>query len=153
MIRPNGSDVEVLAYTIPHYSSILQRLPWAPSAILEGGGNIGIATLVLGHMYPEATIVVLEPQPENCFMAKANTMSLKNVHVRCEGLWRTETNLALTKAGDGREWAWAFKETDVPTADAIKVSTPDALLREYNLTAWDYAKLDIEGAEFEVPGR
>ena len=150
VIRPNGSDIQVLAYTIPHYSAILQRLPWAPSAILEGGGNIGIATLVLGHIYPEATIIVLEPQPENCFMAKANTMSLKNVHIRCEGLWRTETNLALTKAGDGREWAWQFKETAVPTADAIKVTTADALLREYNLTGWDYAKLDIEGAEYEA---
>ena len=102
-------------------SAILQRLPWAPSAILEGGGNIGVATLVLGHIYPDATIVVLEPQPENCVLAKANTMSLKNVHVRCEGLWRTETHLALTKAGDGRQWAWQFEETsDATNPDAIK---------------------------------
>ena len=52
MIRPNGSDVEVLAYTIPHYSAILQKMPWAPTAILEGGGNIGIATLCDGTPVP-----------------------------------------------------------------------------------------------------
>ena len=150
VVRPNGSDVPVLAWTIPHYQNILQKLPWAPTAILEGGGNIGVATLVMAHAYPDATIVVLEPQPENCAIAKANLMSLKNVHVRCEGLWKTKTHLGLTKARDGLEWAWSMKEFADKTQDTIPVTTADALLKEYGLAAWDYAKLDIEGAEFVV---
>ena len=49
MIRPGrSSDVEVLTGIIDNYSRFLTRLlPWQPQAILEGGGNIGVATILL----------------------------------------------------------------------------------------------------------
>ncbi len=49
MIRPGrSSDIEVLTGIIDNYSGFLTKmLPWEPTAILEGGGNIGVATILL----------------------------------------------------------------------------------------------------------
>lgn len=37
MLRPAGSDADVLVHMIDEYAEFLAKLPWTPSAILEGG--------------------------------------------------------------------------------------------------------------------
>ena len=37
MLRPRGSDADVLVHMIDEYSEFLANLPWTPTAILEGG--------------------------------------------------------------------------------------------------------------------
>ena len=38
-------------------------------------------------MYPRVPIVVLEPEPANCWLLQANTRVFANVRVKCAGLW------------------------------------------------------------------
>ncbi|KAK9902838.1 hypothetical protein WJX75_008184 [Coccomyxa subellipsoidea] len=104
MLRPKGSDVDTLVHMIDEYSEFLAILPWAPTTILEGGGNMGVATVLLAHMYPAATIVTLEPNPGNCWLLKANTAPFPNVHVECTGLWDKDANLKILAATS----AWAL---------------------------------------------
>ena len=59
-------------------------------------------------------------------------------------------NLSIEAAGDGREWGWRTVEVPQATASTIPATSVPALLREFNLSAFDYAKIDIEGAEFAV---
>ena len=47
----------VLEHVINEYASFLKKLmPWQPKTILEGGGNIGVATILLAFMYPDAKV-------------------------------------------------------------------------------------------------
>ena len=38
----------------------LATLDWRPRTILDAGGNGGFTALLFSHMFPEATIIVLE---------------------------------------------------------------------------------------------
>ena len=38
----------------------LAKLDWHPRTILDAGGNGGFTALLFSHIFPEATIVVLE---------------------------------------------------------------------------------------------
>ena len=173
------------------------------------------------HMYPRVPIVVLEPEPANCWLLQANTRVFANVRVKCAGLWDKVrgnmnlahapgrsafpvctwqvtvhwnpssmlqqqqnappssvcsarqgcsgvthiawehqsvslvacgqvANLSIQASGDGREWGWRTVEVPQATPSTIPATSVPALLREFNLTAFDYAKIDIEGAEFAV---
>ena len=101
-------------------------------------------------MYPRSPIVVLEPEPANCWLLQANTRVFANVHVKCAGLWDKVANLSIQPAGDGREWGWRTIEVPTAVPGTIPATSVPQLLREFGLPAFDYAKIDIEGAEFTV---
>lgn len=126
-------------------------LTWLMECILAGGGNMGVATMLLAHMYPAATIVTLEPQPGNCWLLEANTRAFPNVHVECTGLWAKDANLKIIPSDDNLDWGWRTLEVEEPRADTITAASVSSLMRRYGLEGgFDYAKLDIEGAEWKV---
>lgn len=112
---------------------------------------MGVATVLLAHMYPAATIVTLEPNPGNCWLLKANTAPFPNVHVECTGLWNKDANLKIVPSDDNLDWGWRTLEVEQPTADTIMAASVPSLMEKYGLDGgFDYAKLDIEGAEWTV---
>ena len=125
---------------------------WTPSTILDAGGNIGISSVLFALLYPEATIITLEPERENCLLTKANTASFPHVTVHCLGLWNVETTVGMKHGVDGASWAWMIEEVPAGTQGAVKTTTVPRLLELHNLTGFDYAKIDIEFAEFAVFG-
>ena len=112
-----------------------------------------MASVVFGFLYPEATIITLEPERENCLLAKFNTDTFPSVHVQCEGLWNSETSVTLRHGVDAQSWAWEVVETPADTPGASRTATIQKLLEQYRLTGFDYVKLDIEGAEYAVLGK
>lgn len=61
-VRPGTTDVDVVWQLFVHNDDeFLYDINWTPSTILDAGGNVGIATILFAHLFPEATIVVIEP--------------------------------------------------------------------------------------------
>lgn len=112
---------------------------------------MGVATMLLAHMYPVATIVTLEPEPGNCWLLQVNTRAFPNVNVECTGLWDKDANLKIVPSDDNLDWGWRTLEVVQPSADTITAASVPSLMRKYGLAGgFDYAKLDIEGAEWKV---
>ena len=126
--------------------------------------------MVFANLFPDATIVVMEPQPQNCMMLKANTLALPNVRVHCKGLWSRPTSVAMLSGGDGFDWGWHIEvgartlcnnfscadalgphalvlsqEVAESTPDAVRTMTVENLLMLYGVDGFDFVKLDIEG--------
>ncbi|BDA51193.1 hypothetical protein COCOBI_18-0700 [Coccomyxa sp. Obi] len=151
LIRPgHDSDADVLKHGLTWYTGFLGKLPWQPQTILDAGANIGVATLALAHMYPMAQIVVVEPEPGNCRVLEANTMTYPNVHVECSGLWDKDASLGMVKPSDGRDWGWITEEVDEGTLGSLHAVSVQSLLKKYNLASFEYMKLDIEGSEWQI---
>ncbi|BDA51194.1 hypothetical protein COCOBI_18-0710 [Coccomyxa sp. Obi] len=151
LIRPGfDSDSDVLSHDLSWYTGFLARLPWRPQTILEGGANMGVATLALAHMYPMAQIVVVEPEPGNCDLLELNTKTYPNVHVECSGLWDKDASLGMVKPSDGRNWGWMTEEVEEGTPGSLHAVSVQSLLKKYNLASFDYIKLDIEGSEWQL---
>jgi len=153
LVRPRDSDLLVASLAIQEYATALSKLKdWKPTTILDGGGNIGMASVVFAFLYPEAEIIAIEPEKQNCLMAKYNTATFPFVHVQCDGLWSRETTVALQHGRDDKSWGWEVVETTANTPGSSKTATVQSLLEQHGLTGFDYAKLDIEGAEYNVFG-
>lgn len=129
------------------------QLPKAPYCI-DAGANIGIATLFIKWLYPDAHILAIEPDPATVALLRKNIErnKLKDVTIFHGAVSDSAGHLSLfihpTKQGSLKMSTYARKgmtvEVQVP---AERLST---LLLKAGWTHVDLAKIDIEGAEWQV---
>jgi len=118
------------------------------SRIVDAGANIGLSSLYFLLRYPDATIVGLEPDPENHRFAVRNTRAFGD---RCRivqaALWTDESPLSLVR-GDAA-WSTRVEVATDAVGHVIGMSLDD-VLKSMGWQAADIVKLDIEGAELQV---
>ena len=129
------------------------QLPKVPYCI-DAGANIGIATLFIKWLYPDAHVLAIEPDPATVALLRKNIKrnKLKDVTVFHGAVSDSAGHLSLfihpTKQGSLKMSTYARKgmtvEVQVP---AERLST---LLLKAGWTQVDLAKIDIEGAEWQV---
>jgi len=124
-----------------------------PPTIIDGGANVGLATLYWKQKWPKADIMAFEPDPQVFEVLEWNCEQHGHTDVDLiqRGLWSEDTTLQFQP--DGAD-AGHLKE-DPLTMDREKalsdtVSVPVVRLRPYLDQSIDLLKLDIEGAETEV---
>jgi FkbM family methyltransferase len=153
IVRPLDSDLPVVSSSLGEYVFALSKLKgWKPTTILDGGGNIGMASAVFAFLYPESRIIAIEPEKENCLLAKYNTAVFPSVRVQCNGLWNNETTVTLKPTHNNLSWGWQIIEAPAGTPGSSLTTSVQSLLKQHNLAGFDYAKIDIEGAEYAVFG-
>ena len=116
--------------------------------IVDAGANIGCASVWFKRQYPCASIIALEPDPENYSMAVQNTCGLTNVHVLEAGLWGRKTRLRVTNPD---AWKYSFRVEESPDGP-IQAESVISILDRTGWSHIDILKMDIEGAESSVLG-
>lgn len=124
------------------------QVPRDPSVILDLGGNIGAATVYFATRWPNAEIVVLEPDQDAFTRLARNVRPFARVQplqlaVAAEGgdvtLYRTD---------------WTLTNSLIPSTGGAPVSVKavslDWLVEGPCGGAVDLVKLDVEGAEYAV---
>jgi FkbM family methyltransferase len=113
--------------------------------IIDGGANIGLASIYFKLLFPQATVIAFEPDHDVCAVLKRNLKSFgfDDVEVREEALWSEETDLSFVAEG-----ADSGRLDDEPTSSSTVVKAVRA--RDLLTDQVDFLKLDIEGAEIEV---
>ena len=122
--------------------------PVRPRVIVDGGANVGLATLYFAARYPEARIVAVEPAADNFQILQRNCGTLPNVTVIQAALWPVERNLTLSNPSC-EPWAFFVEENNSGGPTVPTVTIPQ-LLRIMEADRIDLLKLDIEGAEREL---
>jgi FkbM family methyltransferase len=115
--------------------------------IVDGGANIGLATLYWKQEFPDARIIAFEPDPEIFETLKRNIEhhACDDVTLVEKGLWSEEGRLEFQPDGaDGGQMA------SVAESEVDEESVPVTRLVPYLDERIDMLKLDIEGAEVEV---
>jgi FkbM family methyltransferase len=128
---------------------------FAPDLVIDGGGNVGLFTLLAAAVYPSAEIVVCEPLPRNIAQIERH---LEKNHVAAE-------LLPVCIGGSRRSIPFYCRSANSSSFDPDKPYTsvlPIDVLRLSDILADRPAnrlliKLDIEGMEIEalesyVPG-
>lgn len=112
--------------------------------IIDGGANIGLATIYFKRHFPEARLTAFEADPEIASILKSNLMTqeIYGVDVREAALWSAAGNISFTAEGadGGMIGPQSSKSRKVPALP----------LSQFLDEPIDFLKLDIEGAEFEV---
>jgi FkbM family methyltransferase len=115
--------------------------------IIDCGGNVGFATRWFASIFPEARIVVVEPDDQNFRMLTMNTEHLGDRVVPLKGgIWNTAARLTITNPDAGSA-AFRVKELDVSSSEGLRAYTIKEICDMQEVSAPFIVKLDIEGAQ------
>jgi FkbM family methyltransferase len=123
----------------------------SPFFIIDGGANIGIASLYFLNRYPAARVVAIEPHPANCEICRKNLAPYGERATLIQGaIWKDAGRLVLDVAR-GEEWTISVRSGGSGQPGSVKAFTLPALIA-YGDGNVDLLKLDIEGSEKELFG-
>lgn len=117
--------------------------------IVDAGANIGDETTRFRFFHPDATIVALEPEPENFRLLQRNTLGDPKTIALNRGLWSHACRLAI-HPGTSNE---SFKVSEVHDPDGVHdvvATSVGDLMRQFDVSEIDILKLDVEGAERQI---
>ena len=114
--------------------------------IIDCGANIGLSILYFKQLYPNASILGFEPDPNAFETLECNIkhFDYKDVEVIEKGVWNRETTLRFF--AEGADGGRISIESD--KAKIIIINT--VRLKDFLNRHIDFLKLDIEGAETVV---
>lgn len=122
-----------------------------PEIIIDGGANIGLATLYLKNKFPDATIIAIEPERSNFDLLVRNTRPYKNVICLNNAIWNRRCRLQIVDNGSGNA-SFTTKEVSEgePISSVVDAITITDVMNQFQLHRLDLVKLDIEGSEKQV---
>lgn len=119
-----------------------------PRLIIDGGANVGYASVYFANRFPDATIIAVEPDTDNFQQLQRNTAPYPKVRCVRAGLWSRDCFLRISNPGGG-SCAFSVEET-TDTQDTLPAVTLASLLHSSGCDRIDILKLDIEGAEKQL---
>jgi FkbM family methyltransferase len=155
-VRPCTPDLTVarMCFSGEFDAAIAAASPLKHNFIIDAGGYIGTAAIILAKAFPDATIVSLEPSRENFAVLAINVAAYPNVIPLNMALGPTEGSTWLVARGTGEV---GFSTVHAPADCAspsrlheVAVTTVPDLMRRFRTPGIDFLKLDVEGAEHEL---
>ncbi len=148
-LRKGTSDYNTFYQTIVH-NQYFFNYPIKPKLIIDGGANIGLASIIFKSLFPDATIIAIEPDKENFEQLNRNLMPYSKIHTLNNGIWNKKTILQVTDKYYFGKWGMVTEEINTKTENSISTVTIDEIMNLYHLDSIDILKLDIETAEREL---
>lgn len=143
-VRPGSSDLEEVIYTTIR-QAYRHYLPSGPvRVVIDAGAYIGDSTAWYLSKFPEATVVAIEPNPENFRLLEMNCRPYgERAQPVLAALWSKTGRLDLSHTA---AWDSVSVRQAQGGTDCQGISMPD-LMRSHAVTTVDVLKLDIEDAE------
>lgn len=123
-------------------------LGFEPKWIIDGGANIGTATIYYAQRYPDAMILAIEPDQTNYELLLKNVARFPNVTAQRAAIWKTNATVSIANP-TARPWGYRVSDAQ-PSSIGLPGMTIPALLDLAEMPQVDLLKLDIEGAETVV---
>lgn len=152
-LRVANSDFLVLGeiFDRDEYAQIRNWGLPADARIVDLGANIGLASVYFASLLPDAHVIAVEPDEENCRLIEKNCRRLLTGN-------RLHVVRAFAAARDGTAGidrnvrAWAFHKVDGIDAnhEAVPCVSMFRLLESSGFDRIDLLKCDIEGSEREL---
>lgn len=114
--------------------------------VLDLGANIGVASNYFAQIFPDATIVAVEPSSKNVNLLKMNTTGLSSVRVVHGAVGASSGKVALFNKGSGNNAFRTFGEASEVSEEVDCYSVGDLISANQDSVPF-LVKIDIEGAE------
>ena len=145
--RRVGSDVAVV-------EQMLVSQEYRPVAslrdvrlILDCGANIGLSAYYLLHYHPQARLIAIEPDAENCALCRQKLQPFGDrAMVLQAAVWPENARLRIIPASR-QGGAWSLEVEPWATGNVEGLTIPEILRRANATGPIDLLKADIEGAE------
>jgi FkbM family methyltransferase len=148
-VRTGTTDASGIVQNIvrEEWGAFLPREP--VRFIVDAGANCGDTTAWYLSKFPQATVVALEPDPENYAMLRKNCQPYGSRAVLLNAaLWSSDARLTVRSAMT--PVAVSVDEADGDAQGGCEGISMPQLLRRINTHTIDILKVDIEGAELQL---
>jgi FkbM family methyltransferase len=149
---PRPASTERPIANIRSFLEDVQARGFTPEGILDVGAHRGDWTRMALSIYPQATVVMIEPLEQMCAPLSALCGERPGCHHVKVAAGRAETELIQTM-GDDHDLGWATFLPDPnksPRQKRTQVVTIDSILAKYTDFRPDLVKIDIQGFELEA---
>jgi len=120
-----------------------------PKFIIDGGANVGCASIFFAQRYPNASIYAIEPENSNYEVLTRNAKHYKNITPIEAAVWNEDTFVEIANPLD-EKWSFRVQNSSRNSSTPIRAVTVSSLMAEAGFDRVDILKLDIEGAEIEL---
>jgi FkbM family methyltransferase len=126
-----------------------------PKVIFDIGGNIGITSIYMASLFPDAKIYSFEPLEENFELLQKNASQYKNIEVFNFGLG-TKNGIFKAYPSDNNEnfgGVSFFSEVKGNLSEPFAechVKNVNDVIDELGIYSVDLIKIDTEGAEYDI---
>ena len=130
-LRPGTSDLIVLQKVVLKEE---YEIPFSlePRVIVDGGANIGLATLYFSRCYPAAKIYSIEPELSNYELLVKNVTGKINIKTYHAALWSRSARLCIQ---DTETEKWMFRIREGEAVDSVEALTMSDLISQVG--GWD----------------
>ena len=142
--RPGSSDILVIRDFFLK-SDYVKTIPGA-QRIIDAGANIGAATVLFKKRYPNAEIIAIEPDKENCNIFNKNTSHYKDVELLMGGLASTHGKHLQISDSNVPSYSYQLQYSDT----GLPSYSINGLRKNKGWDTIDIVKIDIEGGEKEL---
>lgn len=146
-LRRDVQDVHAFAQVFLHRE---YDFDWPSDVrrIVDGGANVGFASLYFKGQFPQAQIHALEPHPQNAEAFRKNTAHLEGITLSQKALHHSDhVRLRLTDEGFGSNGFMTRDEASGSTVADVETMSIGGIQQAMGWEAIDLVKLDIEGGE------
>lgn len=151
-VRTLSPDLKVVrACLLGEFDKALEQTSSDARFIVDGGGYIGLASILFAQKFPQAKVLCLEPSSENFRLAERNCRPYSNITVINAALGKTNGSSVLRDRGTG-QWGFTLTDTDSKQIgiETVTVVSLDDLMLQHRVECIDLLKLDIEGSEYDL---
>jgi FkbM family methyltransferase len=124
-------------------------LRYKPLNIIDAGSNVGYSCLYFASIFPDATIIGIEPETRNFKQLKFNTANYKNIKCIQAGIWHQDAFISIKDENESSA-SFEVQENNNDQKSGLRGITIDSIATENNFDSIDILKIDIEGAEFNL---
>ncbi len=117
--------------------------------IVDGGANIGIASLFFSTIYPNATIYAFEPSVENVTTYRDNMKWNENATIYNKALCDS-VGLVDLQVSECSRYHSLYRSDSMDDIRKVESTSLSDWIRNENILKIDILKLNVEGAEQDV---
>ena len=146
-LRRDVQDVHAFAQVFLHRE---YDFDWPSDVrrIVDGGANVGFASLYFKGQFPEAQIHAVEPHPHNAEAFRKNTAHLEGITLSQMAIHHSDhVHLRLTDEGFGSNGFMTRDEASDNLVADVETLSIGGIQKAMEWEAIDLVKLDIEGGE------
>ena len=156
--RSSSSDMDLIYQILlksKHKAEYFFPRQVNPRVILDIGGNIGITSIFLAKIFPNASIYSFEPLLDNFKILQKNTHEYNNIEVFNFGLGSRNGSFKAYLSEDSENFGGVSffpkeKGHKSESYTECEVKNINDVIKDLNISLIDLIKIDTEGSEYDI---
>ena len=127
--------------------AFVKKMPHPVNVIIDAGANIGLSTIYLKNIFPNAVILSIEPSAANFEILKKNVANYADIILFKGALMGASQNVSISNSDDNYA---SFRVMENNSSGSISAYPISYFIHQFGLEKVDFFKMDIEGSEKAV---